>query len=313
MSTTSNEPADTVRNIPLPGERQITIRPVRSDDDVRLMNLYDTLDGEDRRRRFFTFYRPALDFYTGLATVADHGGGRLVAELHDPAQDIDDLVGEAGYSLLPNGDGELAMVVARPWRGWLGPYLLDALVDLAAASGVPNLEADVLAVNRPMLAILRSRGCVMMDHDGWSEVRLLIGTRGRRPTWPGPHERIRVLAEGTGGRWHAEDAARAAGLQLLACPGPSSGRRDCPALSGQPCPLAAGADVIVVSRPPDADRWHDLLAAHADVHPGVPICLEPAKSSPAAGFAGSVCPAGGQPDVVSFVTDLARHDLQPPD
>jgi hypothetical protein len=39
-----------------------------------------------------------------------------------------------------------------------------------------------------------------------------------RTNWPGTHERPRLLVEVPGGRWHAEEAARAAGFQVLACP-----------------------------------------------------------------------------------------------
>ena len=124
-----------------------------------------------------------------------------------------------------------------------------------------------------MLGLLRSRGSVVMEHDGWSVVRLLIGTGGRRPTWPASGDRPRVLVEGAGGRWHAEHEARTAGLQVLTCSGPIDEAHDCPAMAGQPCPLAAEADVIVVSRPPD-DGWLDLVRAHAELHPGVPVCIE---------------------------------------
>ena len=44
----------------------------------------------------------------------------------------DRLVAEAGYALLPDGNGEFALTVAAGWRGWLGPYLLDAIVTAAA-------------------------------------------------------------------------------------------------------------------------------------------------------------------------------------
>ena len=59
-----------------------------------------------------------------------------------------------------------------------------------------------------------------MGHDDWTVVRLLIGTGSERPTWPGEHDRLRVLVEVAGGRWHAEQEARAAGIQVLGCPGP---------------------------------------------------------------------------------------------
>ncbi|HEX6570008.1 MAG TPA: hypothetical protein VF015_12610, partial [Acidimicrobiales bacterium] len=43
----------------------------------------------------------------------------------------------------------------------------------------------------------------------------------------------------------------------------------------EPCPLAEGADAVVVSRPRDDERWRAVVAAHPRVHPGVPVCIEP--------------------------------------
>ena len=86
--------------------------------------------------------------------IPGHTTRRVVAELLGPTGCR--VVAEAGYSMLHNANGELAMVVAREWRGWLGPYLLDVVAEIAAARGVPNLEAEVLAADRQMLALLRS-------------------------------------------------------------------------------------------------------------------------------------------------------------
>jgi RimJ/RimL family protein N-acetyltransferase len=278
--------------------RRIEVRAVRPDDVGGLMALYARLGPGDRQRRFFAVYRPDRAFFTAMATEADRGGARLVAVATSDAGD-EQLVGEAGYTMLPNGDGELAMVVDARWRGWLGPFLLDALLETAAAAGVPNLEADVLTTNHAMLGLLRARGAAVVDHEDWTVVRLLIGT-GDAPEWPGRHDRPRLLVEGAGGRWSSEAAARAAGLHVLTCPGPRDARHGCPALAGRPCPLAADADVIVVSRPSDEARWRDLLAAHADLHPGVPVCLEgEAPLADSAGAAVEPVPAGV--DVVSFV------------
>ena len=59
---------------------------------------------------------------------------------------------------------------------------------------------------------------------------------------------------------------------MLACPGPLLGWSECPALRGEPCPLAAGADVIVDAVPDEPGRF--LLEAHRRIHPSVPICVE---------------------------------------
>jgi hypothetical protein len=76
--------------------------------------------------------------------------------------------------MLPDGNGEFALTVAAGWRGWLGPYLLDAIVTAAAARGVPNLEADVLYENTRMLTLLASRGYVTLRGQS-AEVRVAIG------------------------------------------------------------------------------------------------------------------------------------------
>jgi hypothetical protein len=126
-----------------------------------------------------------------------------------------------------------------------------------------------------MLALARSRGYATMDHEDWSIVRVVMGAASREPGWPGPADRPRLLVEAPGGRWQGEDEARAAGLQVVVCPGPTARRRPCPALAGERCPLAAGADAILVARPPADGPWAELPEAHLAVHPGVPVCLQP--------------------------------------
>jgi hypothetical protein len=189
-------------------------------------------------------------------------------------------VGEAGYSLEPDGGGDFGIAVAASHRGWLGPYLLDTLVEAAAERGVPYLTADILLSNRCMLAVVRHRGYASIGYDEWHTVRVLIGTRERAPEWPGHHERPRVLVEAPGARWHAEQAARDADVDVAVCRGPgSTGGRCCPAVQGRPCPLAAGADAIVVALRPDDPHGPALVDAHARLHPDVPVYTEPSGTS----------------------------------
>jgi hypothetical protein len=259
------------------------LRPVAQPDVDGLVALYDGLSDDDRYRRFFGSYRPPRTFFERLASVVDRGGYGLVATVCTPREDErastqQTIVGEASYELLPNGDGELGMAVAAGERGWLGPYLLDALVEAAAARHVPNIEADVLVTNSRMLALLRARGYATVGSD-WTSLRLVVGTAGPTPVWPGgPVDRPRVLVEVPGSRWHAGAEAEAAGLEVMACSGPGGTRRArCPVLAGRACPLAADADAIVVSNVPDDERWHAIVDAHRSLHPGVPVCVEPRR------------------------------------
>jgi hypothetical protein len=97
-----------------------------------------------------------------------------------------------------------------------------------------------------------------------------------------------------------------AGMQVLVCPGPTGRHTRCPVLAGEPCPLVAGADVVVVSHACGDEPWRRLPAAHAAVHPGTPVCIEDRSRSggrPAAPF-----PAvpEDRADLVAFLRHLVE-------
>ena len=67
------------------------------------------------------------------------------------------------------------MTIAPEWQGRrLGPYLLDTLVAVATARGVPNLQADILLGNSRMLRLLSRRGYMELGRNEFSEVRVAI-------------------------------------------------------------------------------------------------------------------------------------------
>jgi hypothetical protein len=260
-----------IEKIPLPDGRSLTVRHVRPEDAGALAALYGSLSEEDRYRRFFSHVRVHRSLAERwIATATADGVGIVVLE-HDP---LERLVAEAGYARIGPDEGELAMTIAADRRGWLGPYLLDLLVRLAAERGVANLEADVLLENRRMLGLLRHRGAVAATGE-FPVVRLRIGTGEGRPTWSAHTSRPRVLVEGSGLRWHGAEPLDRAGFEVLTCSGPVPGHHGgCPLEEGRPCPLAEGADAIVVAVPPTQDRRERLLAAHPDLHPRAALLVE---------------------------------------
>ena len=301
-----NKPAEQpgYREVRLPDGRVLTIRPVTGADEPGLQALYDGLSFDDLHRRFFSVYHPPPEFFDHKARAARRDGVDLVAIVHDGA---DRVVGEAGYWLQPDGAGDFAITVARDWRGWLGAYLLDALLEVAAANGITTLEADILAENGPMMAVVKHRRYVTVGHGDWSTVRVAIGTGERGPQWPGRRDRPRVLVEVPGGRWRGEAEARAAGLDLIACPGPAStaGPR-CPVLRGEPCPLVEGADVVVYSL--RGDDGSAVLCAHPRLHPGVALCLDLGSTPGAEPLPGMVALSPLRPaEAVKRISELARQ------
>lgn len=300
QATETGRPVE--RAVLLAHGRRLVVRPVEPDDIEGLAALYAGLDDDSRYRRFFSLYRPDREFFERLVAIADRGGAGLVATVTDHDGERTKIIADAGYELLPDGDGELAITVDHAWRGWLGPYLLDVLVDVAAAHDVPDIEAEVLATNGPMLAVLRSRGWAAMPEDDWSVMRAVIGTMGRIPRWPPVADGVRVLVEGAGGHWHDHGGVGAAGLEVLCCPGPGARSQRCPALAGEPCPLAAGADVIVVHHPADTAAWRTLRETHPQLHPGVPVCVELADGDG----------DGDDSELLAAVRRLGRSGAAPP-
>lgn len=177
----NSPPHDTRRVLTLPDGSRMCIRRMRRDDADGLGHLYEALSLDDRYHRFFSAYQPSAGALDHMAAVGDDHGCGFVAVLIDTAGK-EEIVGETSYTMLPDGNGELGITVASAWRGWLGPYLLDTLVEAAAARDVPNLEADIMFENTKMLALMRARGCVMLEHPDPSVLRVAIGAAAPAPT-----------------------------------------------------------------------------------------------------------------------------------
>ncbi len=257
----------------LPRGRTLVVREARPTDLAALDRLYGQLKPEDVYRRFFTPRMPDATFFESLLAASDQGGGCLVVEVIEPDGSTS-LVGEADHQPGSGAANELGIVVDEDWRGWLGHYLFDALLEDAAAKGHDDLEAYILATNRPMLSLTRAHHHVLVGDNDWSVVRVVVGTHSDTPVWVDDGARPRVLVEVPGGHWHAAAEAERAGLRVLACPGPGARSETCPALHGEACPLAEEADVVVVSPRHDDDEWATLLEAHERFHAGVPVLID---------------------------------------
>ena len=83
---------------------------------------------------------------------------------------------------------------------------------------------------------------------------------------------LRVLIESADPALAVSDfgAFTAAGIEVALCHGPDHTPAECPVVRGQPCPLAAGADVILF----DVGAFPgEILEAGRRVHAGTPVVL----------------------------------------
>ncbi len=266
---------DRVTHVARPEGRALTVRPATVDDVDGLLLLYQSLSVDDRHRRFFTASRPPRSVIEHLVTANANDGVWLVAVTDDGQ-----IVADAGYTRLADGDAELALTVRADWRGWLGSFLLDRLLRDAGDHDIDNLRALILRENRPMVRLVERRGYASVEQPDWAILEASVSTHGGRPSWPPVHDRRRLLVEGCGGQWHADAEAWHAGWDVVTCPGPGAHSvGTCPLLEGGHCPLVDGADAVIVAARPADPHHNELVAAHRRMGTRAPV-LDEAAADP---------------------------------
>jgi GNAT superfamily N-acetyltransferase len=131
---------------------QVATRPVRPDDDQRLVRMWPRLSPDTVYRRFHSPVR-CLPMATvhHLVEVDHQLREALVAEIGG------EVVGVARYDRRADDPGaaEFAVVVEDAWQGLgLGRQLLVELTGLAARRGVGRLTATVQMDNDRMLRLI---------------------------------------------------------------------------------------------------------------------------------------------------------------
>lgn len=148
-------PKELEREIALRDGARLRLRPIRPEDQDRLIAFYDGLSRHTAYQRFFTVMKRLppdwarllanVDYERRLALIAEHG-----------SREAPDLVGVARYEPTDQPDtAEIAFVIQDGWQNrGLGTLMLDALLAAAEARGVRRFRAFVLAGNTRMIDLL---------------------------------------------------------------------------------------------------------------------------------------------------------------
>jgi hypothetical protein len=256
---------------------ELSVRHAVPGDEAALDALYGELTPSDLTKRFFTSGKPSEQFLEGWVGVEARGGLCLLVELTTSSDCR--VVAEAGFAPLADGDAELGITVAPGHRGWTGPWLLDVLMAHASEMGVENIQALVKTENRPMLDIIRHRGCARFDDKDWETTRVTMSTNGHTPTWPPESARPRILIESPRSRPDTARRAREQGGTILICGGFDQKGSHCPLHNDHRCPLIEGADAVVIDRR-GLDDTDSIRNAVARVHPDANVTVvEPPSST----------------------------------
>ena len=141
--------------------RTVRIRPITTDDNERVLQLYEHLSPESMYLRFFSPVPAEMARDTERLTEVDQDQHVVIA-----AEVDDELVALARYDRQPPGDvAEAAFVVddAHQHRG-LGTLLLEHLAAIGRDRGIHRFVATILPQNRPMLEVFRDAGYEVTSH-----------------------------------------------------------------------------------------------------------------------------------------------------
>ena len=137
----------------------MTLRAVEAGDAGLLADGFARLSTESRYRRFLTPVRTLSARQLDLLTTTDHDHGAVCAVVDDDGAERGVGVARFVRSERRSDHADVALTVVDEWHGrGLGRVLLRRLAEQAVATGVHHFTADVLAVNTPMLRLLRDLG-----------------------------------------------------------------------------------------------------------------------------------------------------------
>jgi GNAT superfamily N-acetyltransferase len=172
----SSKPAGAERTDLLAG---VTVRPIRPDDDVRLLRLFDRLSPETRYRRFFTPLTKLSRRTLAYLVDVDHDGREAIV-----AAVGDEVIGVARYDRSGHDPSvaEVAVVVEDAWqRHGVARRLFQELGGAALRRGIVYFTADVLPSNEAPVKLARTVAPLVEASFVDGDTHLEMPLRRRRP------------------------------------------------------------------------------------------------------------------------------------
>jgi len=166
----------------------VSVRPLRPDDRERIAKAFGKLDRESIYTRVFSYKGQLSE--AELDRIVNVDPRREVALVVTTGVGDDEaIIASARYfEGEPRAGGrtaEVAFLVEEDYQGLgIAGRLLSALARIAAANGIERLEAEVLAENKPMLAVFARSGLPMSRCPEGGVVHLTLSLGSPAPDAP---------------------------------------------------------------------------------------------------------------------------------
>lgn len=175
-------PSQYISHCALKDGTQVTVRPIRPEDEPLVVAFHEGLSDRSVRLRYFHPIKyDQRVAHERLVRVCFNDYDRelaLVAERHDAASGARQIIGIGRLSKTPHeNDGEWAILIADAWqKKGLGTQLLQCLVRVARSEKLTRLFAEILPDNSEMIRVAERVGFSlkrrMEDSDVFAELAL---------------------------------------------------------------------------------------------------------------------------------------------
>ena len=151
----------------------VHVRPIRLEDETRLLALLRSLSDDARMLRFFSAGVDLTAIAAADSRVDYTSRFGIVATTGTDAR----VVGHASYAQVDADRAEVAFTIADEYQGrGLGTILLGHLAEVAATNGISRFVAIVLPANYRMLGLFRDSGFPIETHTKPNEMRVELPT-----------------------------------------------------------------------------------------------------------------------------------------
>jgi acetyltransferase len=168
-------PAHLARAHRLADGSEVTIRPIRRDDDARERDFLNHLSPDTWYLRFHKFVAAPSDTLVHFFTDIDYDR-HMAFVCVAPHYGTEEVVGEARYVVIPHSRNcDLGIMIADNWhKSGIAGLLMEALIRAARERGLERMEGLVLASNRAMLRFARALGFEVQPISDDLTTRLIV-------------------------------------------------------------------------------------------------------------------------------------------
>ncbi len=151
-------PSKYVKEVKLASGKEVTLRPIRPEDEPEEAEMFTHFSEETERLRFFTRIKDITHQLLIRYTQIDYDREiAIIAEENENGKKH--MMGVVRLIADPYGDtAEFAIVIADPWQHMgLGKILMDYILDIAKERAIKKIYAYVLPDNKQMLTMMQKR------------------------------------------------------------------------------------------------------------------------------------------------------------